>query len=92
MHQTFGEILQKQAPFFAIYIEYMNSYEKTWNHILSLAHINPRVQVILDEFKLHTKQNNDANSYLIKPVQRLPRYKLLIIPILDKTDPEHKDY
>lgn len=25
-HQTFGDILKKKAPFFAIYIQYMNSY------------------------------------------------------------------
>ncbi|KAJ3445818.1 faciogenital dysplasia protein [Anaeramoeba flamelloides] len=38
------------------------------------------------EFKLNLQ------SFLIQPIQRIPRYQLLVNEILKHTDPEHKDY
>ena len=46
----------------------------------------------MKRFEEFSKQNNDANAYLIKPFQRLTKYKLLIIPIVKFTAPQHPDY
>ncbi|KAJ6246505.1 faciogenital dysplasia protein [Anaeramoeba flamelloides] len=34
----------------------------------------------------------NLQSFLIQPIQRIPRYQLLVNEILKHTDPEHKDY
>jgi len=34
----------------------------------------------------------DLNSFLIMPIQRIPRYKLLLSEVLKHTDPDHPDF
>lgn len=46
----------------------------------------------MEKFKQSSKQNNPAIDFLVKPLQRLTKYKMLIVPILDKTSPQHPDY
>lgn len=36
--------------------------------------------------------NHTLSSFLVQPVQRIPRYTLLIRDLLNHTDPEHEDY
>lgn len=36
--------------------------------------------------------NHTLSSFLVQPVQRIPRYTLLIRDLLRHTDPDHEDY
>lgn len=81
MYQKIGDILMKKAPYFKIYIQYMNSFEQLWNNMTETKIVN-----VMNGFQQRSHQNNDAKSYLSKPFQRLTKYKALITPILDKTN------
>jgi hypothetical protein len=53
---------------------------KRFAHFLKMAKSHPQ----------HTQLN--LQSYLILPIQRLPRYKLLLSELLDASDIEHDDF
>lgn len=86
----FGDIMVRNAPFFKIYIEYLNKYLSGSNMLKDMAKTNPEIQAILAAFQ--AKHNNDAGSFLIKPVQRFMKYHVILEPILKETNPEHPDH
>ena len=42
--------------------------------------------------KVEKYEHDELQSLLITPVQRIPRYNLLITDLLKRTPPEHPDY
>lgn len=84
-NSKFGDIMERNAPFFKIYIEYLNKYLSGSNMLNEMAKNNPEIQAILDAFKL--KYNNDAASFLVKPVQRFMKYHVILEPIIKDTNP-----
>ena len=87
---TIGDIVLRNAPFFRIYIEYVQMYLKGSSLLYEMATKNPEIQTVLNNFQ----ENNsvDARSFLVKPVQRFQKYHVLLEPIIKQTDPEHRDY
>ncbi len=54
---------------------------------------NARFKEFLVTIRRKNLYNNlDLEDYLIKPVQRLPKYVLLLKLLLKKTSPDHPDY
>ena len=47
---------------------------------------------LLGQISLATKSHLPLSSYLLKPMQRITRYPLLIEKIFDSTQPDHPDY
>ena len=64
----------------------MDSRQKYWTAIT-----NPGIKEMIESFRHPTKLLG-AEAFLIKPFQRVTKYKSLISPILAKTNPEHPDY
>ncbi|KAJ3162472.1 hypothetical protein HDU86_004954 [Geranomyces michiganensis] len=88
-----GDIFLNLAPYLKMY----SSYVKNFNNALSLVTENMARVPAFAQFI--TKQNADPElkglplqSFLIMPVQRIPRYKMLLEDLLKQTDPEHPDY
>eukprot|EP01080_Neovahlkampfia_damariscottae_P011639 gene11639-4880_t len=88
-----GQILKDMAPYFKTYTRYCNNYDR------AISTINKNKNN--SEFKQYLTQTLDKNertnklgiqSYLIKPIQRIPRYRLLIQDIIKYTDKDHTDY
>lgn len=81
----FAKLFIKFVPFFKMYQQYVNNYD---NAILLLdtllsdrryAHFTEFAQAL----RAHPSSNDqDLESLLIMPVQRIPRYKLLIAEVL----------
>ena len=66
-----GENIKSYSKFFMIYREYCNNFMKAQQLVKELKS-NPQVIKIEQKLKL------DIESYLIKPVQRPPKYQLLL--------------
>jgi hypothetical protein len=91
-----GPLFAKFAPYFKLYNEYCANYNsfiskisqklQRADHPLTLL-----VQRIADELRAEANLRLDLASFLIMPVQRLPRYRLLLVELVDATPPAHAD-
>lgn len=95
---TFGKIVLGFLPFFKFYFIYCNEFEE---HNLLLQGIRNDTENL--EFKQFANwlknientpilKNMDLNSFMVMPVQRLPKYILLFKDLLKHTEENHPDY
>eukprot|EP00475_Leptophrys_vorax_P006671 TRINITY_DN14149_c0_g1_i1.p1 TRINITY_DN14149_c0_g1~~TRINITY_DN14149_c0_g1_i1.p1 ORF type:complete len:870 (+),score=229.31 TRINITY_DN14149_c0_g1_i1:2930-5539(+) len=86
-----GEPFLEIAPFFKVYTDYVNNQELS-NKTLYQYRKNGSVKKL---FKLNEDnpqaQGLDIESLLITPVQRIPRYKLLLEQLMKYTPDNHPD-
>lgn len=85
------QVFMKYADFFKMYTQYMNGYESSLN-ILNSLQKNKKFSDFL-ELKRAEMKNMGIAAYLILPVQRIPRYVLLLKELLKytpETHPEHE--
>ena len=76
--------------FETIYSTFLRGYDKALSVVFWHVKNNPPMAKII---KSCEKQlGNTIESYLILPVQRIPRYTLLLRAVLAETDPKHPDY
>lgn len=85
-----GDVFLKWGPFFKIYITYCNNHERAAHLFLELRE-EPRFGAWLENTRT-LMQIDPLDSYLIRPVQRIPRYLLLLNDLLKATKPDHCDY
>ena len=85
-----GDIFLNITPFFASYIDYVNNYPAALE-TLNKLHSNERFQAFLEQAE---KERPDLYlaSVLVFPIQRIPRYILLLADLLKHTDKDHPDY
>lgn len=89
--QLLGDLLLDLMPFLKMYTNYTGGWEKAIS--------------ILDEYESKESFNNfiqqciaqypnaqPIRSYLIMPIQRIPRYRLLLEDLIKHTDKSHPDY
>jgi len=82
-------LFKEFVPFFKMYTNYVNNHEKA---ATELRHLNDN-----EKFQKYCKEKMsicnglDLSSLLIQPIQRIPRYELLIREVLGNTHPSHPD-
>ncbi|CAD8056096.1 unnamed protein product [Paramecium primaurelia] len=86
-----GHIFLKYIPFFKMYFQYLQEFK-----IDQISILRSQYQEF-DNFLNNLEEacvfkGGDLNSFLIKPVQRLPRYSLLITSVVKYTWKDHPDY
>lgn len=90
---TVGESFYKMGPFLKAYTTYVNNYNAGYQTYQNCLKRKPKFAVFLKEQTdngltggLHFK------SFLIMPIQRIPRYKMLLEDLLRNTTPTHTEY
>ena len=78
-----GKLLLKFIPFFKLYNSYVMGFESAAALANALRKKNKDLAFFLDVCELVEK--NTLESFLIMPVQRLPRYILLLTGLLKNT-------
>eukprot|EP01091_Cochliopodium_minus_P007435 TRINITY_DN17324_c0_g1_i1.p1 TRINITY_DN17324_c0_g1~~TRINITY_DN17324_c0_g1_i1.p1 ORF type:complete len:459 (+),score=115.53 TRINITY_DN17324_c0_g1_i1:38-1414(+) len=87
-----GEVFKKLIPFLKMYSEYTICYEKTLPFISKIT-VDPSFIKFYSNLRETFKEIKlDFSSYSIVPVQRIPRYELLLRELLKETPNKHKDY
>ena len=84
-----GETFSVFSKHFTIYGHFASAYEKA---LLTLKSPLFKDFILLQK---HADKNSDDNKFedlLIEPVQRTPRYRMLLEDCLKKTDSKHPDY
>jgi len=84
-----GDVFLGFCPFFKMYTTYVSNHDRATDLIKSLTKENKRFR----EFVAGVSAGGlSLASYLIMPIQRIPRYKLLIEELLRNTTDSHPDH
>jgi hypothetical protein len=89
-----GQVFIKYGPMLKTYTDYVNNYDAIVKHVRHLRQENAN----FDQFMRSTEQKAKIEgrvsfqSYMITPVQRLPRYNLLLDELLKRTPTDHAEY
>ncbi|PRP77255.1 hypothetical protein PROFUN_13638 [Planoprotostelium fungivorum] len=88
-----GDIFLGLAEFLKVYTVYVNNYPKAFETMRECAK-NSKFATFLEKTKFNVPECEllDLSSFLIKPIQRIPRYVLLLQELLQHTPPRHGDY
>ena len=80
----FGEIIKRAAKQFkGIYTRYVSNFETANEHLTKMKASDKEKHRYLEVCKTHPDANKqDVHSFLILPVQRVPRYRMLLEELL----------
>eukprot|EP00794_Sanderia_malayensis_P017990 gene17990-19786_t len=85
--------LYKLAPFMKLYALYANNFELSNKTLEDHVKKNSDFATFKDLQESREEMGGlKLRALLITPIQRIPRYKLLLENLLEKTTPEHPDY
>jgi hypothetical protein len=88
-----GDLFQEIAPFLSVYISYLTNYDTCVAQIRKHKTKYPQFDQWLNQRKKLSDSNGfDIGACLITPVQRLPRYLLLLQTLVKYTPTDHPDY
>eukprot|EP01130_Rhizamoeba_saxonica_P016624 TRINITY_DN7718_c0_g1_i1.p1 TRINITY_DN7718_c0_g1~~TRINITY_DN7718_c0_g1_i1.p1 ORF type:complete len:1017 (-),score=221.20 TRINITY_DN7718_c0_g1_i1:77-3127(-) len=87
----FGKLFLDNAENFRMYSEYSNHYEIIieW---FNEAMLNEKFQIYHQKVRQKLSSFLGLDDLLITPVQRIPRYSLLLRDLIKNTDEDHPDY
>ncbi|ELP90040.1 Rho guanine nucleotide exchange factor, putative [Entamoeba invadens IP1] len=92
---SIGGLFVKMAPFLKIYGEYCKNYPEALKELASLGKEHKFYEEyhrVMEEKAPEEYKNFELTSFLITPIQRIPRYKLLLNDLLKHTPHNHIDY
>eukprot|EP01133_Synstelium_polycarpum_P001194 gene1194-1376_t len=92
-YQKLGDIFLEIADFLKVYTSYIQNYNNALTTLEELRKKDKSVVALLDTARnLPVCKNFELTAFLIMPIQRVPRYNLLLMDLVKHTWPEHPDY
>ena len=82
----------KLAPFFKLYSVYAYNYKRALILLQQIQENDPKTSEFIANQETRPEVSNKLSSLLIAPIQRVPRYKLLLKEVLKHTSPKEKEY
>ncbi|KAL7751424.1 hypothetical protein RI367_003284 [Sorochytrium milnesiophthora] len=90
---TIGKVFLQHSAYLKMYSVFINNYDKAVSACEKLCRKRKKLRVFFEKCKRHPKHSQlNFASYLILPVQRIPRYRLLLQDLLKCTSPSHPDF
>eukprot|EP00727_Mastigamoeba_balamuthi_P000364 m51a1_g10324 hypothetical protein (905) ;mRNA; f:55053-60252 len=93
-HQKIGDLFCEISDYLRVYTEYVKNYGQASALYSSMPESHP-FKKFFEKQKKNVPEvflRAPLTQFLITPVQRIPRYKLLLEDLLKHTWPEHVDY
>lgn len=87
-----GSAFLRLGPFLKLYSVYAFDYKKVLLTLQELQDKNTKFKTFLDRTETRPDVQTKLNSLLILPIQRVPRYKLLLQQVLLYTSPLERDF
>ncbi|KAI6027049.1 hypothetical protein EDC04DRAFT_3116184 [Pisolithus marmoratus] len=90
-------VLLAHFPYLSLYAPFITSFPASLTFLVSLSSVNTSPNLRFTTF-LHTQESHPRcahlrlSDYLLTPVQRCPRYLLLLKDLLQATDPASSEY
>eukprot|EP00817_Percolomonadidae_sp_ATCC50343_P000179 CAMPEP_0117418304 /NCGR_PEP_ID=MMETSP0758-20121206/111_1 /TAXON_ID=63605 /ORGANISM="Percolomonas cosmopolitus, Strain AE-1 (ATCC 50343)" /LENGTH=1041 /DNA_ID=CAMNT_0005198725 /DNA_START=476 /DNA_END=3602 /DNA_ORIENTATION=- len=91
---TISNLFSDIVHYFKLYTNYCNNYDRAMKKLKEIRKNKAVNQIVGDCAKdqRHHRKGWAISTFLILPIQRIPRYRLLIRDLLEQTDKEHPDY
>uniref|UniRef100_A0A670ZYH8 FYVE, RhoGEF and PH domain containing 2 n=1 Tax=Pseudonaja textilis TaxID=8673 RepID=A0A670ZYH8_PSETE len=87
-----GDIIQKLAPFLKMYSEYVKNFDKAMRLITVWSEKSlPFQELISNIQKWEVSANLTLQHHMLEPIQRIPRYELLLKDYIQKLPLESPD-
>eukprot|EP01130_Rhizamoeba_saxonica_P003670 TRINITY_DN1529_c0_g1_i1.p1 TRINITY_DN1529_c0_g1~~TRINITY_DN1529_c0_g1_i1.p1 ORF type:complete len:895 (-),score=222.87 TRINITY_DN1529_c0_g1_i1:23-2671(-) len=91
--QIIGDLFIEIAPFLAVYKSYTAGYGNAIKNLSTFSSKDKQFDFLLEQLLEHPLcKQKGLSSFLIMPVQRIPRYVLLLMDLIKATDENHPDY
>ena len=86
-------MIVKKGPFLKLYTDYIKDFEYLSHHLENCSAKYPEFRALVSEFESLSKcQNLRLSHFLLKPVQRLPQYKLMLEEYMKHLEPDSVDF
>jgi len=90
--QFLGDVFLYMADFFRVYTEYINNYDKAQKELMRSCTENSKLTKWLESVRnTDVVAGQSLMSFLIMPVQRMPRYEMLLKELHKATPENHVD-
>ncbi|XP_053943888.1 FYVE, RhoGEF and PH domain-containing protein 2 isoform X2 [Cuculus canorus] len=86
-----GDVIQKLAPFLKMYGEYVKNFDKAVELITVWSEKSLPFQELIADIQRKVCANLTLQHHMLEPVQRIPRYELLLKDYVQKLPPESPD-
>uniref|UniRef100_A0A8C2HQG8 FYVE, RhoGEF and PH domain-containing protein 6-like n=1 Tax=Cyprinus carpio TaxID=7962 RepID=A0A8C2HQG8_CYPCA len=88
-----ADIFVKKGPYLKMYSTYIREFDKNVALLEEQCRKSPAFAKAVQEFESHPCCANLAvKHYMLKPIQRIPQYQLLLTSYLNNLDEESADY
>ncbi|XP_067449527.1 FYVE, RhoGEF and PH domain-containing protein 1 isoform X1 [Thunnus thynnus] len=88
-----GDILQKLAPFLKMYGEYVKNFDRAMELLNIWMERSAQFKSIIQEIQREERCGNlTLQHHMLEPVQRIPRYELLLKDYLHRLPEDAPDY
>lgn len=92
-YQRIGDVFLQLLPYFKMYVAYLKSFPQAIATLQRLTSTSSQMKQFFSRAASHPALSMlPLNSYLTLPVQRIPRYTLLLTQLLQLTPQSHPDY
>ncbi|KAF3696322.1 FYVE, RhoGEF and PH domain-containing protein 1 [Channa argus] len=93
LNPRIGDILQKLAPFLKMYGEYVKNFDRAMELVNTWMERSAQFKVIIQEIQREERCGNlTLQHHMLEPVQRIPRYELLLKDYLHRLPEDAPDY
>ncbi|CAM4705272.1 unnamed protein product [Caretta caretta] len=87
-----GDILQKLAPFLKMYGEYVKNFDRAMELVNTWMERSAHFKLIIHQIQMEEACGNlTLQQHMLEPVQRIPRYQLLLKGYLQRLPPGAPD-
>lgn len=90
--QKIADIFLDNADTLKYYTEYVNNYNAALTCLARIQHKTKVQKYLKEKHKLPESENYSLSDFLILPIQRIPRYQLLLQELLKSTRKKHPDF
>ncbi|XP_030743204.1 FYVE, RhoGEF and PH domain-containing protein 4 isoform X3 [Echinops telfairi] len=88
-----GDILQKLAPFLKMYGEYVKGFDNAMELVKNMTERIPQFKSVVEEIQRQKICGSlTLQHHMLEPVQRIPRYELLLKDYLRQLPPDSLDW
>lgn len=92
-HQRLSDIFVKKGPYLKMYSTYIRQFDNNVSLLDEQCRKNPAFAAVVREFEMSPRCANLAlKHYLLKPVQRIPQYQLLLTDYLKNLVADSEDH
>ncbi|KAM8754884.1 FYVE, RhoGEF and PH domain-containing protein 1 isoform 1-T1 [Acanthopagrus schlegelii] len=93
LNPRIGDILQKLAPFLKMYGEYVKNFDRAMELVNTWMERSAQFKTIVQEIQREERCGNlTLQHHMLEPVQRIPRYELLLKDYLHRLPEDAPDY